>query len=69
MLHYERKLPALPFSSYSASNFIKKGGAFLKSTKSPKHFWGQIDIKDNSKLSLRAKFQFDIGSTSGSMTS
>ena len=59
----------LPFSSYTASNFIKKGGAFQESTKSTKIFYCLFYIYDNSTLSIHAKFQFDIGSTSGSMTS
>ena len=57
----------LPFWSYLASNFIKKGGAFQKSTKSTKKFFWLIYIKDISKWSIHAKVQFDIGFTSGSM--
>ena len=57
----------LPFSSCQASNFIKKGGACQKSTKSPKIFFCLIYIKGNSNLSIHAKFQIAIGSTSGSI--
>ena len=46
---------------------MKKGGAFKKSTKSPKEIFCLINIKDDSELNIHTKFQFDIGSTSGSM--
>ena len=69
MLHYERKLPALTVFELLSFKLYKKGGCFQKSTKSPKVFFCLYDIKDNSKLNIHAKFQIDIGSTSGSMTS
>ena len=46
---------------------MKKGGALQKSTKSQKFFFGLMNIKHNSKLNIHAKFQFDIGTTSGSI--
>ena len=69
MLHYERKLPALTVFELLSFKLYEKGGYFKKSTKSPKIFFCLYDIKNNSKLNIHAKFQIDIGSTSGSMTS
>ena len=69
MLHYERKLPALTVFELLSFKLYEKGGCFKKSTKSPKIFFCLYDIKDNSKLNIHAKFQIDVGSTSGSMTS
>ena len=70
MLHYERKLPALTVFELFSFKLYQKGGCFSKIHKITETFGGgKIDIKDNSKLSLHAKFQFDIGCTSGSMTS
>ena len=46
---------------------MKKGGAFQKSTKSPKEFFCLVYSQDDSELNIHTKFQFDIGSTSGSM--
>ena len=69
MLHYERKFPAPTVFKLLSFKLYKKGGCFQKSTKSPKFFFDLYDIKDKSKLNIHAKFQIDIGSTSGSMTS
>ena len=68
MLHYERKLPAFTVLELLSFKLYKKGGVFQKSTKSTKKFFWLINVKDISKLSIHAKFQCDIGSTSGSMT-
>ena len=67
MLHYERKLPAPTVLELLSFKLYKKGGVFQKSTKSTKKIFWLINIKDISKLSIHAKFQIDIGSTSGFM--
>ena len=67
MLHYERKLPAPTVFELLSFKLYEKGGYFQKSTKSPKEIFCLIYIKDDSKLNIHTKFQFDIGSTSGSM--
>ena len=47
---------------------MKEGGCLSKIDKITDNFFCLIEInKDNSKLSIHAKFQFDIGPTSGSM--
>ena len=69
MLHYERKFPALTVFELLSFKLYKKGGCFQKSIKSPTFFFCLYDIKDNSKLNIHAKFQFEIDPTSGSMTS
>ena len=69
MLHYKRKRPALTVFELLNFKLLKKGGCFQNSTKSPNKIFCLYDFKDNSKLNIHAKFQFDIGSTFGSMTS
>ena len=63
----ERKLLVNTVFELLSFKRYKTGGALQKSTKSPKNFLCLINIKDNSKSSIHAEFQFNIGSTSGSM--
>ena len=67
MLHYESKLPVPTICELLSFKLNEKGGCFKKSTKSPKKFFCLICIKEDSELNIHTKFQFDIGSTSGSM--
>ena len=69
MLHYELKLIALTVFELLSFKFYEKVGCFSKIHKIDEIFYNLFFIYDYSKLSIHAKFQFDIGSTSGSMTS
>ena len=64
---YEHNLPAPTVFELLSFNVYEKGGCFSKIHKIIKKFLCLIDIKDNSKLNIHAKFQFNMGSSSGSM--
>ena len=69
MLHYERKLSAFTVLELLSFKLYKKGGVFKNPQNRRNFFFDLFDIKDKSKLNILTKFQIDVGSTSGSMTS